>query len=324
MPNDSGASQGGTVLVVDDDEATRRLVVHWLEGAGLACLQAHNGVTALALLRQRATDLDLVVLDVMMPGMSGFDVLKNMFADAELKLIPVIVLTAHAEDETDVVRGAALGAIDHLSKPFSGPILKAKVLRAVLQRQNERKLEMKLEEAEKLARIDPLTQLGNRQLLRERLREEAAYARRHHQPCCVALLDIDHFKAINDTLGHDAGDQALKHFSKLLAACLRREDGAFRYGGEEFVLLLRNADEKAGLLTTDRLRTALRLRPATLSDGQERFITFSAGVAVANGKNEFLTENLLSRADEALYRAKESGRNRDEVATDEPREPNAP
>jgi two-component system cell cycle response regulator len=320
MSNDR-PSPTGTVLVVDDDDATRRLVVKWLEGAGLACLQANNGVTALALLRQRATDLDLVVLDVMMPTMGGFDVLKNMRADPELTPIPVILLTAHAEDEADVVRGAALGAIDHLTKPFSGPILKAKVMRAVERRQSERKLAIKLEEAEKLARIDPLTQLGNRQLLRERLREESAYARRHHQPCCVALLDIDHFKQINDTLGHDAGDQALKHFSKLLAAALRQEDGAFRYGGEEFVLLLRNADAKVGLTTTDRLRTALRLRPVKLSDGNERFITFSAGVAVANDENEFLTENLLSRADEALYRAKESGRNRDEVASSEPRPP---
>ncbi len=304
----------GTVLVVDDDDATRMLVCRWLSQAGLSCLQAENGRVALEHLQRQHTGIDLVVLDVMMPEKGGFEVLKEMSEDGVLSQIPVMLLTAHAEDEADVVRGASLGAIDHLTKPFSGPVLKAKAIRAVQRRQGQRELAEKLEQAERLARIDPLTQLGNRQLLYERLREESAYARRHHQAFCVVILDLDHFKSINDTLGHDAGDEALTHFAKLLAASVRQEDGAFRYGGEEFVLLLRNTEGHAALATTDRLRTALRLRPARFASGQERFLTFSAGVAAANHANGFLTEGVLTRADEALYRAKEAGRNRDEVA----------
>jgi diguanylate cyclase (GGDEF)-like protein len=302
------------VLVVDDDQSTRQLVVRWLEQAELACLQAESGAGALELLRADASRIDAVVLDVMMPGLGGFDVLKVMQEDPVMKLVPVLFLTAHAHDEASLVKSATMGAVDHLSKPFSGAVLRAKVLRAVQQRKDERAMERKLAAAEKLARIDQLTQLGNRQLLYERLREEAAYARRHHRPFCLAILDLDHFKSINDTMGHEGGDCALRHFAKLLNASTRQGDGAFRYGGEEFVLLLRSCEVKAALAATARLRATLKLFPATMPDGSQRHVTFSAGIAVADEANEFLTENLLPRADEALYRAKQAGRDRDDVA----------
>jgi len=135
-------------------------------------------------------------------------------------------------------------------------------------------------------------------------------------------MDLDHFKRVNDTWGHDAGDEVLRHFAKLLSATVRQEDSAFRYGGEEFVLLLRNSDQGGGRVATQRLRTTLQIVPARFvpkgaesSTPIEHFVTFSAGIAVADEKNEFLTERLLSRADEALYRAKEAGRDRDELAT---------
>jgi len=311
-PGDPG--NAGTVLVVDDDGATRQLVTLWLEQASLTCLQADSGARALELLRADAARIDALVLDVMMPGLGGFDVLKLMQEDPAMKQVPVIFLTAHAHDEASLVQSASMGAADHLSKPFSGAVLRAKVLRAVQQRKDERAMEHKLAAAEKLARIDQLTQLGNRQLLYERLREEAAYARRHHRPFSLAILDLDHFKLVNDTMGHEGGDCALRHFAKLLSASTRQGDGAFRYGGEEFVLLLRSCEIKAALAATGRLRQALKLLPATMPDGSQKFITFSGGIAVADEANEFLTENLLPRADEALYRAKAGGRDRDAVA----------
>lgn len=310
----AGPQGGGTVLVVDDDDDTRRLVVRWLERADISCLEADTGSSALEILRRDPSAVDLVVLDVMMPGIGGFDVIQVMQGDAALKLVPVIFLTAHADDDAAIVKSARLGAIDHLTKPFSGPVLVAKVERGIQQRKLEKALEEKLADAEKRARIDLLTQLGNRQLFDERLRDEAAFAKRHRTAFCLALLDIDHFKSVNDTLGHEAGDLALKHFAKLTAATIRQGDSAFRYGGEEFVVLLRSSDATAGRAAMERLRTALELLPVKLPDGTSRHITFSSGVAVADEKNGFAAEGLLARADDALYRAKDSGRNRDVVA----------
>ncbi|MBL9027569.1 MAG: diguanylate cyclase [Myxococcales bacterium] len=314
MAQASADPAAGVVLVVDDDTATRTLVVRVLQQAGLSCREAASGEEALALLRRRGSAIDAVVLDVRMPGISGFDVLAAVREDPALAPIPIVLLTAHADTEDDLVLGAQLGAIDHLSKPFSASVLRAKVRRAVDQCRAQRELEVRLESAERLARIDPLTQLGNRQLFYERLREESSYAARHRASFALVVLDIDHFKALNDTLGHETGDRALRHFADTLAAVIRKEDSAFRYGGEEFVILMRGADAKAATTCTSRLRNALRHRPLELDAGQSRVITFSSGTALADEANEFWTEGLFGRADEALYRAKEAGRDRDEVA----------
>jgi two-component system cell cycle response regulator len=304
----------GVVLVVDDDTATRTLVARVLQQAGLECREAASGEEALSILRRRGASIDSIVLDVRMPGLSGFEVLEALRGDPALASIPVVLLTAHADTEADLVKGASLGAVDHLSKPFSAVVLQAKIARAVEQCRARRALEDRLESAERLARIDPLTQLGNRQLFYERLREEASYAARHRTPLALVVLDLDHFKSLNDALGHEVGDAALRHFAGIVTAVLRKEDSAFRYGGEEFVILMRGADAHAATTCTGRLRAALRLRPFGLEDGSTRALTFSAGVALAEESNEFWTEGLFGRADEALYRAKESGRDRDEVA----------
>ena len=314
MGQPSADPPAGFALVVDDDTATRTLVVRVLQQAGLECREATSGEEALALLRRRGAEIDAVVLDVRMPGLSGFEVLAAVRADPALSAIPVLLLTAHADTEEDLVQGAQLGAVDHLSKPFSASVLRAKVRRAVDQRRAQRELEARLESAERLARIDPLAQLGNRQLFYERLREESSYAARHRASLALVVLDIDHFKALNDTLGHEAGDQALRHFAETLAAVIRKEDAAFRYGGEEFVVLMRGADAKAATTCTSRLRLALRHRPLELAGSEPRTITFSSGTALADEANEFWTDGLFGRADEALYRAKEGGRDRDEVA----------
>jgi diguanylate cyclase (GGDEF)-like protein len=304
----------GVVLVVDDDTATRTLVSRVLAQAGLEIREAASGEAALTFLRRHGAMVDTVVLDVRMPGLSGFDVLQTIRDDPAISIIPVVLLTAHADTEADLVQGANLGAVDHLSKPFSAAVLRAKVSRAVEQCRTQRSLEERLESAERLARIDPLTQLGNRQLFYERLREESSYATRHRTPLALVVLDLDHFKSLNDTLGHEVGDAALRHFSEVVAATLRKEDAAFRYGGEEFVVLMRGCDAAAATAGTNRLRAALKQRPLEVDESTTRAITFSAGVAVADASNEFWSEGLFGRADEALYRAKQLGRDRTEVA----------
>lgn len=179
----------------------------------------------------------------------------------------------------------------------------------------ERRLRTQLVKAETSALVDPLTQLGNRRHFETRLREEAAYAGRHKEPLTLAMIDVDHFKAINDTYGHPDGDRVLTFLAEQTKAMLRAGDSAFRFGGEEFVLLLRCCRAHEGVVAIERLRGMLRDKPIELGKfGEAKVVLFSAGLASADDSNGFSAEHLVARADEALYRAKQTGRNRSVVA----------
>ena len=302
-----------TVLVVDDDEALRMLTTRWLKNAKLHCLEAKSGEEALAIALANALALDAIVLDVMMPGIDGFETLRRLKENEATSSLPVVLLTAHATGDTHLVQGAVGGAVDHLVKPFSGPVLVAKVRAIVERSRGERELRMRLRQAEETSTIDSLTGLGNRRQFESRLKEESAYAQRHKQPFSLVILDIDHFKSVNDTFGHAEGDRVLVHVADVIRSILRADDCAFRYGGEEFVMLLRACEPQNGIQAADRLRAAMQTRPIELGEGEvraTRLITFSAGVAAPSSANQFSTEDLLSRADAALYRAKRSGRDR--------------
>jgi two-component system cell cycle response regulator len=304
----------GSVLVVDDDDALRMLVVKWLTKAGLTCIEAKSGEEALESARSLAEGLDAIVCDVMMPGLDGFAVLEQLKAEPATAAIPVMLLTAHANTEGEIVRGLEGGAVDHLAKPFSGPVLSAKVRALVERGRGERSLQKKLRFAEKRATIDGLTGLFNRRQFETRHREESAHARRHSRPLALVLFDLDHFKSINDTFGHEEGDRVLQQVGTAIPAVLRTEDSAFRYGGEEFVLLLRDCDAPSAILVGERLRASLKAKPLLLGPAQElRVITFSGGVAAAEATNEFKADDLVARADQALYRAKRAGRDRLEL-----------
>jgi two-component system cell cycle response regulator len=303
----------GFVLVVDDDDATRKLVVTWLQKADLPTSEAATGEQALELLVENPMAFDAVLLDVMMPGIDGYEVARRLKANAATAQIPILMLTAHANTDADVIRGVENGVIDHLSKPFSGPVLVAK-LRAVCERtRGDKKLRAKLAFAEQHATIDPLTKLFNRRAFERRLKEEAAYAKRHACPLSCAVVDLDHFKAVNDTYGHDAGDRVLEHLADTMRAVLRQEDVACRIGGEEFVVLLRETEIGEAVTVMQRLQAFLKSRPIELG-GQDRSVTFSCGVAAADASNAYSVEGVVQRADEALYAAKRAGRDRVETA----------
>jgi diguanylate cyclase (GGDEF)-like protein len=299
----------GSILVVDDDDALRTLVVRWLTSAGLVCVESSSGEDALAKAAALAASLDAIVCDVMMSGLDGFEVLARLKADPETAAIPVVLLTAHANADTDVVRGVEGGAVDHLPKPFSGPVLVAKV-RAVARRgRSERALRTRLTSAEKHATIDALTHLFNRRHFDARLAAETSHTKRHARPLSVFLLDLDHFKRINDTRGHEVGDRVLAHVAAAVSAIARASDTAFRYGGEELVILLRDCTAVGACALGERLRAHLTAHPLVIS-GEEIAITFSAGVSSAHEGNAFDAANLVARADAALYRAKAEGRDR--------------
>jgi len=300
------------VLVVDDDASTRLLVAGWLRGSGLVVLEAGSGEDALAMVRRDPASIDAIVLDVMMPGIDGFQVLSQLKADDRSSLIPIVFLSASAR-ESDVVRGVRAGAIDYLPKPFSGPILVTKI-KAVLERARaERALHNKLRSAEESATTDGLTGLWNRRAFDRRLSEMVANAVRHNEPLSLLMLDIDNFKAINDELGHLVGDEALVHLAGKLRSVVRAGDQVFRYGGEEFLLLLAKCDCASAVRVFYRLRESLRATPLPLEGGGTRLVSVSGGIASAEADNEFRLGNLVGRADEALYAAKRAGRDRVEV-----------
>lgn len=308
-----GAS-AGTILVVDDDDALRALVVRWLASAGMRCVDAPSGLEALRIAHELAHELDAIVCDVMMPGIDGFEVISRLQQDDSTRSIPVVLLTARATAEADIVRGAESGAVDHLSKPVSGPVLIAKVSGLCERSRQARALREKLRTAEENATIDALTGLFNRRHFEDRLRAEAAYAKRHRRPFAIAVLDIDHFKSVNDTFGHDEGDRALRAVADAMRDVLRTDDMPFRYGGEEFVMLLRACTRDSAVVAATRLQAKLRSQPLALGpDGVVRMLTFSAGIASAEEANAFSATDLVARADAALYRAKAGGRDRVEV-----------
>ena len=318
-PRSARRSSERVVLVADDDETTRRLIVKWLASAKLTVLEATSGESALESARAHADDLDAIVLDVMMPGIDGYETLSRLKADPATAAIPIALLTAHANQDGDIVRGVESGAVDHLAKPFSGPVLVAKVKALCERSHGERELRKKLKSAEENATVDPLTGLWNRRHFEARLREEDAHARRHQQPFSLVVIDLDRFKSVNDTYGHAEGDRVLCHVAEAMRSILRKEDAAFRYGGEEFVILLRATDRASAARAAERLQRELKARPIALGDaGVAAVITFSAGVASADAGNGFNARDLVARADAALYRAKRKGRDLVETEASEP------
>jgi two-component system cell cycle response regulator len=187
----------GVVLVVDDDPATRALIVHWLSTARIQVLQASSGEEALAAVVAAPEAVDAILLDVMMPGADGFEVLRRIKDEPHSRRIPIVFLSASAS-EADVVRGVKAGAVDYLYKPFSGPILVTKVQAVIDRGRAERELEDKLRSAEANATHDGLTGLSNRRAFDLRLGEMVAHSIRHQEPLTLLMLDIDKFKAIND------------------------------------------------------------------------------------------------------------------------------
>lgn len=294
------------VLVVDDDDATRTLVSRWLTKEGCMVHAAGSGEAGLRLIDTH--EIDCVVLDVMMPGMTGVEMLRLLRKKTEI--LPVLMLTAHATGDADVVAAMDAGASDYIFKPFSGPVMVARV-RALAQRGRQaRELQKRLRLAEESATVDALTGLYNRRHLDRSMMEESARARRQLATCSVILCDLDHFKKVNDTFGHQEGDRVLQYFSAKLRSILRGEDRAFRFGGEEFLLLLPGAEADGAARVAERLRDAIFLDPFTHEDGTPLLVTFSAGVAAFGVRSDYSFQGVLEAADRALYAAKAAGRDR--------------
>lgn len=303
----------GEILVVGD-EATRKVVVLHTTMLGVHAKQAEGPQRAFESAVTAVDALDCVILDLGMSSGDPWELLAKLRTDSKTSEIPVLVLFGRPPSEVELVKALDVGAHDHVTKPLSAPLLCAKV-RALAERSRaQRELRRKLQSALENAAHDALTGMFNRRYFERRLREESAHAKRHRRPFAIVLVDIDHFKLVNDTYGHEDGDRVLVHVAETVAAGLREDDIACRYGGEEFVLLLRHTDGAAARVVANRLRQALGGKGITLGSKEDaRHVTFSAGVAAADERNGFDADDVVSRADAALYRAKRAGRNRVEM-----------
>lgn len=283
------------VVLIVDDVATN---VHTL-----ANLLKDDYTIKVALSGSRALELavlepipDLILLDVEMPTMSGYDVCRKLKEDPQTAEIPVIFITGK-DSESDEEYGFSLGAVDYITKPIRPIIVKARVKTHVtLKHQHDMMVAM--------ATHDQLTGLYNRHYLNDALKRKVSEALRHREALSVVIVDIDHFKNVNDTFGHLIGDLILKGVGAVLQHGVRKEDIPARFGGEEFVLVLDNCKRDDARKKAELFREEIEaLHPEQIA------ITASFGVAELDPSMERY-ETLLKCADDALYRAKKEGRNR--------------
>ena len=293
--------QRPVILVVEDHADIRDLLRLQLEFDGYDVLESETGELAIDLLR--AQHVDLAILDAELPGMSGYDVLTTLARDLPSVNVPVLFLSGRTSTD-DIVEAFRLGAHDHIAKPFRGKELRARVAAAIQLKRRHDELRQENLKLDSASRTDVLTGLANRRKLEADIDALTGMARRHDQPFSIALVDVDHFKAVNDTYGHNVGDEVLCAIAARLQEALRVEDVAGRWGGEEFLFLLPMTDLAGATVVGERLRHAVACQPVRTSDGIMIEVSISVGVATGTDVPE-----VLLRADGALYRAKAGGRN---------------
>ena len=299
------------ILIVDDSPFNLQILRELIEDSGYEAVTILNGRTALEFVKKEKPDL--ILLDIVMPQMDGYEVCRLIKSSDETKDIPIIFLTAKTETE-DIVKGFRGGAVDFVSKPFNAIELNARVkthlelkrVRDELQEKNKQ-LQEAMNELERVATRDPLTNLFNRRYMMERMDQEVARTKRTNRTFSLVLTDIDFFKKVNDTYGHDGGDFILKSLSKLVVETLRYQDVLVRWGGEEFLILLPETGTEGATVVSEKIRKTVE-DSSFFYNNKEIKITMTFGVAEYS-INERIDDTLI-RADKRLYEGKNSGRNK--------------
>jgi len=301
-----------SVLIIDDSDTVRERIIKTLESFNLFSryYEAEDGLEGFKKLL--SSPVDIILCDLEMPRIDGFKFLGMMKSRPELQDVPVIMLTGRDDRELKI-KGLEQGASDYVTKPFDAEELvarvkvhlKIKTLQDDLKRTNELLLE--------LSNTDHLTGLFNRRYLMEALAKEIQRSQRKGGNLSLILLDIDHFKQVNDQYGHLQGDVVLQKVAVQLQKELRNYDIAARYGGEEFIAVLPDATLEEAVFVANRVRTAVQ---ATRFSGEvsELALTVSLGVAMYDKLHGVTEDSFIKQADDALYRAKANGRNRVEFA----------
>lgn len=301
------------ILIADDSLLSRRILEAFLTKRDYSVVSTNNGEEALRLL-SREDAPRLAILDWMMPGMEGTQVCSKLREQSNEKpYIYTLLLTARSE-KADLLNGLESGADDYIAKPFDPPELHARLQigRRILDLQD--KLLAASDELRFRATHDTLTGVSNRAAILEILRREQSRQQREAGSFGVILVDIDHFKEVNDVHGHLWGDTVLQEAANIMQASVRPYDVVGRYGGEEFLIVVPHSDASSALIVAERIRKAIAAKTIPSPKGQIR-VTASFGVAAPSDANRVEMQQLLQMADEALYRAKQNGRNRSELAS---------
>ena len=291
-----------TVLITDDSLVIRAVVRSHLEAEGYRVIESVDGMAALEQCRQSPPDV--ILMDIEMPGLDGYQVLAELKNDPELRDLPVVFLTT-LTDMDSILKGLHGGAHDYLKKPFEPAELVARVAAAAHVKRLQDQLRERNSELDLLSRTDALTGLYNRRHLEVELNARHSDALRHDDPICILLLDIDHFKLVNDRHGHPAGDVVLSVFAQRLVKELRAGDVACRWGGEEFLVVLPRTDLTCALAVGERIRLAIAATPIVAA-GANIPVTVSGGCALGPAGS---VDELVLASDTNLYAAKTAGRN---------------
>ncbi|HEY5594125.1 MAG TPA: diguanylate cyclase [Nitrospiria bacterium] len=307
----------GRILFIEDNPLQAKQTRTALESADYEVILAENGGAGFKLAKTQP--VDLILLDMVLPDFSGEQICQWLKRDETTHSIPVIMLTAKGSVE-DKVAGLQIGADDYVPKPFSDKELLARiqVCLRIKTREDElrgvkNQLENQLKDVEQMAITDAGTGLFNRRHFNELLGKEFSRAKRFNEPLVCLMLDIDHFKDVNDTYGHPAGDSVLSEIAALLKGVVRMIEVAARYGGEEFVLLLPKTKPQEAMKPATRLLESIATHPFKGLPA-DRGVTVSIGIAGLPDSLIASKEDLVKCADFALYKAKRAGRNRIEMS----------
>lgn len=301
------------ILVVDDISQNLQVIGEILEKIGYDTTFATSGEQAIE--RVQAAQPDLILLDLMMPGINGLEVCQQLKNNPIFQEVPIIFLTASNEKE-HLLAAFDRGAVDYVTKPFNPPELLARVRTHLELKKTREELKTSLyeqsrliDELEKLATTDPLTGIWNRRHLLSKAEQELERAIRYHSPFSVLTIDLDKFKQINDLYGHAVGDEVLIKVTQNILKLLRKIDCLGRMGGEEFAVILPETTTLLAVNVAERIRCQIANLVFNISEIKLQ-ITACIGVAGYQSKNKHETvDAILLRADRALYQAKKQGRN---------------
>ena len=295
-----------TILVVDDTKTNVNILLELL-GDEYDVLASLDGETAIDIAQEE--DIELILLDIMMPKMDGYEVCRRLKEDSKTKDIPVIFITAKT-DEDSIEKAYDVGGIDYVSKPFKSKELLARVKTQLQLQKLISELEESKEELKLLASTDPMTKLYNRRYFSKISENILDLAKRDETDTSIIMLDIDKFKNINDTYGHQIGDEVIISLAQSLQDFTRSSDIICRFGGEEFIILLPETSLNGAKIISEKIRFEVESMIISLADSTNLKYTVSIGVSKVDSINDKKIETAIHRADEALYKAKQTGRNK--------------
>jgi two-component system, cell cycle response regulator len=301
------ATEPGRILVVDDNQDNIEIIATRLRFRGYEILEASDGAQALEQVTDHAPDL--ILLDVMLPDIDGYEISRRIKGSPDLPFIPIILVTAR-DSTQDKVQGLDAGADDYLTKPINFPELEARVRSMLRIKRLQDELELKNRELERLSISDGLTGLYNHRHIHDLLAEEYERVERTRDCMSVAMFDLDRFKSVNDTYGHQAGDKVLVALADILRETARDIDRLGRYGGEEFIALLPETCIEDAAVFVERVRREVSRHHFDIGRDEPLHMTLSAGVATYPHDLVDSLETLVKLADQALYAAKAGGRDR--------------